>query len=155
MRFHLSKYMKNKVNKSIILFFIGAISYGLVELFWRGYTHTSMLIVGGMMFLVIGGINEYLPWDLPLETQCLIGAIAVTATEFVVGLILNVWLGLGIWDYSNMAGNIMGQICPIFSLAWIALSFVAILLDDYIRYKLWNEKRPKYISIISTIFGKE
>ena len=147
--------MKIKVNKSIILFFIGAIFYGLVELFWRGYTHISMLIVGGMMFLVIGGINEYLPWNLPLEIQCLIGSIAVTITEFIAGLILNVWLGLGVWDYSNMAGNIMGQICPIFSLAWFALSLVAILLDDYIRYKLWNEECPKYTSIILIILCKE
>ena len=43
--------------------------------------------------------------------QMLICSIIITAVEFTSGLILNVWLGLGIWDYSNMPFNILGQIC--------------------------------------------
>lgn len=143
--------MKIEIKKQIALFLIGAICYGIVEVLWRGYTHVSMLIVGGVMFLLVGGINEYLPWSTPLELQCVIGSSIITVTEFVVGVILNIYLGLNIWDYSNMPYNVMGQICPIFSLAWCALSLVAILLDDYLRYKLWGEDFPQYTFIISRL----
>lgn len=72
----------------------------------------------------------------------------VTVAEFVAGLILNVWLGLGIWDYSDMPGNILGQICPQFSFAWLGLSLVAIVLDDWLRYWLFREDKPHYTIFI-------
>ena len=53
-------------------------------------------------------------------------------------------LGLHIWDYSTMPLNIFGQICLPFSLAWMGLSGVAIILDDYIRYWFFNEEKPHY-----------
>lgn len=37
-----------------------------------------------------------------------------------------------------------GIICPQFSAAWVGLSMLAILLDDWLRYWLWGEERPKY-----------
>jgi len=45
-------------------------------------------------------------------------------------MVLNVWLGLDIWDYSGVPGNIMGQVCPQFTLAWAALSAVAVWVED-------------------------
>ena len=81
---------------------------------------------------------------MPLLWQIIIGTAIVTAAEFVAGCILNLWLGLGIWDYSNLPGNILGQICPQFTLAWAGLSLIAIVLDDYIRYWLWGDERPYY-----------
>jgi len=50
--------------------------------------------------------------------------------ELAAGLILNVWLGLGVWDYSRLPGNILGQICPQYTLAWAALMVVAIKLEN-------------------------
>jgi uncharacterized membrane protein len=76
--------------------------------------------------------------------QSLIGALLTTFVELISGLILNVWLGLGIWDYSNLPFNFMGQICLPFFFAWIALSCVAIILDDYLRYWLFHEEKPHY-----------
>lgn len=46
--------------------------------------------------------------------------------------------------YSNLPGNLLGQICPQFTVLWFFLSAVAVYLDDWIRYLLWGEKRPKY-----------
>ena len=93
---------------------------------------------------MLGGLNNWLPWEMPLLWQIIIGTAIVTAAEFVVGCILNLWFGLGIWDYSNLPGNILGQICPQFALAWAGLSLIAIVLDDYIRYWLWGDERPYY-----------
>ena len=132
------------MRKYLILFAIGAAAYVLVELIWRGYSHWTMAILGGLCFLMIGGINNWIPWAMPLPLQCIIGAGIVTMAELVAGLVLNVWLGIGIWDYSNLPYNFMAQICPQFTAAWVGLSLLAILLDDWIRYKLFGEEKPHY-----------
>lgn len=137
-----------RLNKAVILFLIGAAAYALIEVAFRGYTHWTMAVLGGILFLLLGGINEWIPWEMPLVLQCVIGAVIVTVAEFLAGLILNVWLGLGIWDYSDVPGNILGQICPQFSLAWLGLSLVAIILDDWLRYWLFGEARPHYTIIL-------
>lgn len=137
-----------RVNKAAILFLIGAAAYALIEVAFRGYTHWTMAVLGGILFLLLGGLNEWIPWEMPLALQCVIGAVMVTVAEFLAGLILNVWLGLGIWDYSDVPGNILGQICPQFIFAWLGLSLVAIILDDFLRYWLFGEARPNYTIIL-------
>ena len=95
-------------------------------------------------FVLIGDINEFIPWNMPLILQGAIGSGIVTVLELVSGIILNLWLGLGIWDYSNMPFNLLGQICLPFTLLWVALSIVAVALDDWLRYWLFGEDRPTY-----------
>lgn len=130
--------------KSLILYGIGGLSYIAIELLWRGHTHWTMFVVGGICFLIVGSINEYYSWDIPLIKQCIIGAVVVTIIEFFAGIILNKWLNLGIWDYSNLPFNILGQICLPFTLIWCFLSAIAIIIDDYIRHWLFKEEKPKY-----------
>lgn len=130
--------------KAMVLFLCGSIGYAGVEMLWRGHTHWTMAVLGGVLFLLLGGLNEWFTWDMPLWLQCVCGAIIVTGVEFITGLILNVWLKLGIWDYSGIPGNVLGQICPQYTLAWVGLSLVAIILDDWLRYLLFGEDRPHY-----------
>ena len=130
--------------KMIVLLIIGGAIYFCIEMLWRGHSHWSMALVGGICFIAIGAINEYIPWEMSMVQQSLIGACLVTGIEFIAGLILNVWLGLAIWDYSNLPFNIMGQICLPFFFAWIVLSAVAIVVDDYLRYWLFKEEKPHY-----------
>lgn len=135
--------------KPLILFFIGGALYLVIEIAWRYFrcgapTHWSMFFVGGIAFILIGGLNNYLPWDMPFWAQTAIGTVVALIVELISGCILNIWLGLGIWDYSNMAFNILGQVCISFAIAWVFLVAIAIVLDDYIRYWLFKEKRPRY-----------
>lgn len=58
----------------------------------------------------------------------------VTCLEFITGVIVNIWLKLGVWDYSGLPLNILGQVCLPFYFAWVGLSVVAIVFDDYLRY---------------------
>ena len=143
---------KNKKSwlKYLDLFVIGGLIYMMIELIYRGYTHWTMGIVGGLAFIEIGLINEFYSWDMYFEKQVIIGDLLVTFTEFIAGLILNVWLGLGIWDYSNLPFNIMGQICIPFMFLWLFLVAIAILVDDMLRYKLFGEEEPRYVSWIKT-----
>lgn len=133
-----------QILKLCILALIGGIIYVLIELAWRGYSHISMFILGAFCFVLLGGINEFLPWELGFVWQMLIGAGIVTILELIVGIVVNVWLGLEVWDYSNLPFNFMGQICLPFSFAWTLLSGVAIVVDDYLRYWLFGEEKPHY-----------
>lgn len=130
--------------KPIILALIGGTIYVLIELAWRGYSHISMFILGALCFVLLGGINEFFSWELGMIWQMLIGASIVTSLEFIVGVVVNIWLELEVWDYSNLPLNFMGQICLPFSLAWVLLSGIAIVVDDYLRYWLFGEEKPHY-----------
>lgn len=130
--------------KLAILFVVGGGIYVCIELLWRGHSHISMFLLGGFCFVAIGLINELFPWDMGLLWQSMIGAVIVTILEFITGLVVNVWLGLDVWNYSNLPLNIMGQICLPFTLAWIVLAGIAIILDDYLRYWLFKEEKPHY-----------
>ena len=139
--------MKEKLKailKHAVLALCGGCVYFLIEMAWRGHSHWTMAVLGGVCFVVIGDINEFIPWNMPLVLQGAIGSGIVTLLELVSGIILNLWLGLGIWDYSNMPFNFLGQICLPFSLLWVALSVVAVILDDWLRYWLFGEDRPTY-----------
>ena len=133
-----------QILKLCVLALIGGITYMLIELAWRGYSHISMFILGSICFLLLGGINEFLPWELGFVWQMLIGAGIVTILELIFGIVVNVWLELEVWDYSNLPFNFMGQICLPFSFAWTLLSGVAIVVDDYSRYLLFGEEKPHY-----------
>ncbi len=130
--------------KAIILMAAGGMLYALFEIGFRGYTHWTMIIVGGLCFYLIGLINETNLWKMKIWKQCLIGSLVVTAVEFVSGCIINLWLGWGVWDYSDMPFNILGQVCLPFSALWVLLSALAIILDDYLRYWLYHEEKPHY-----------
>ena len=144
----MSKYIINKVREYLTLATFGGFIYVLIEILWRGYSHWTMFILGALCFILLGLINEILPWKTPIEFQALIGAAIITFLEFVTGCIVNLGLGWHIWDYSDLPMNILGQICIPFSLIWIVISFVAIVVDDIFRYKVFREEKPHYKSII-------
>lgn len=133
-----------KLLKRLILFGLGGITYFIIEILWRGYSHLSMFILGGVCFVLIGLINEYYSWELPLWNQMLFATIIITTLEFIFGVILNILLGLSIWDYSNLRFNVLGQISLGYSALWFLLSLPAIVLDDWLRYWLFNEEKPRY-----------
>lgn len=140
---------KKMIFKYVFLLLIGAGLYYEVELNWRYFTghlpvHWSMAVLGGVLFIILGGINNWFPWEMSLPKQALAGMITVTAAEFIAGIVLNIWLGLGIWDYSHLPGNVMGQICPQFMAAWFSLSCIAIVLDDVFRWRFFGEQKPHY-----------
>ena len=122
----------NNTTKNIIIFLVFGISYYLLEILWRGYSHWTMIIVGGLCGLLIGLINEITP-KMNTILQMLLGSVIVTIIEFVTGYIINIKLDLNIWDYSNLKFNILGQVSLLFSMLWFFLSYIVIKLDDCIR----------------------
>lgn len=133
-----------KFLKYFILFSIGGITYTIIEILSRGFSHWSMAIVGGVAFLACGLINEILHWETPLWKQSMIGGGLITLLEFFSGIILNIILKWDIWDYSNFKIHLFGQICLKYSIIWCLLAVVAIIVDDYLRYWLFGEEKPRY-----------
>lgn len=131
------KSITSNKKKNLIIFFIFGFIYYAIEVAYRGYSHPTMFLVGGLCGVLIGLLNENKKCsEIPIVYQMLLGAIIITLIELVFGCIFNIWLGLGIWNYSNMPFNILGQVCLPFSIAWFFLSYVAIILDDYLRKKI-------------------
>jgi len=130
--------------KYLTLLFIGGGLYVVIELLWRGYSHWTMFVLGGICFVCLGLINEIIPWEMPLWRQVLVGTCIVTALEFLTGCVVNLYLGWAVWDYSNMAGNILGQVCPQYVILWVPVSLIGIILDDWLRYWWFGQERPHY-----------
>ena len=65
--------MKRK-RKYLALGLTGGLLYIVVEMIWRGRSHWTMFVLGGVCFLALGLINEVLSWDTQLWQQVLIGA---------------------------------------------------------------------------------
>ena len=131
--------------KQTALAVCGGCLYLLLELLWRGRSHWTMFLLGGLCFTLIGLLNEILPWEMPLLLQGVIGSVCiVTPLEFLTGCIVNLWLGWGVWDYSGLPLNLLGQVCLPFALLWVPVAIGAVILDDWLRWKWFGEQTLRY-----------
>ena len=122
--------MKEKIKfiKRYAFFFtIGGTGYAIIELIWRGRTHWTMLIAGGICFIIFSVIEEKLKKRSAI-LKAVISSSLITAVELMLGLIFNVVLKMHVWDYSKQRFNILGQICPLYSCLWVVLSALVMPL---------------------------
>ena len=121
---------------SILIFAIGALGYGLIEILFRGFTHWTMMLTGGACFLTLYYLNQQFN-KASILLKAIGGALVITLYEFAVGLIVNLWYHWNIWDYSLLPGNVLGQICPLFTLLWflLCLGLLAISKGLYYGYQ--------------------
>ena len=119
------------------------IIYHRLELWYDGKSSLWMVVVGGLCCGIIGRLNEQpIFFERKMWQQCLTGTVITLLIEFVSGIILNVLLGLNIWDYSDMKYNLYGVICPQFGFLWFILMPLAIWIDDVLRWILFKEEKP-------------
>lgn len=50
--------------------------------------------------------------------------ISMVGLEFIAGLIFIKGFHVKLWDYTNMKGNIMGIICPVFNFLWLMVAVI-------------------------------
>lgn len=113
--------------KQAVLFYLGGMIYTGLELLWRGFSHWSMFLLGGLCFLVIGGLGR-VRQPLPLPARTVAAAGIVTVLELGCGLLVN--REYQVWDYRHLPLNYHGQICLPFTLLWIPVSFAAIVVYE-------------------------
>ena len=128
--------------REFLIMLLGGGAYVLVELWWRGHSHVSMFLLGGVCFWLIGRLDRR--DTVPVAVQACLGACVVTALELLTGLVVNCWLKLNVWDYSALPMNFQGQICLYYFVLWIPLSACAVVLEDVARRLLFGTPMPKY-----------
>lgn len=144
---------KNKIiylgKRLVQIFFIGCFSgtiYTSLEVFFRGYTHWTMywlaFVVGIFIFLVNNTLFEF---DTDFLIQVFSCAGFATLMELIFGLIFN--QDHSIWDYTGMFLNYKGQICLLFTIIWIIICGLSLILLDWIDWRIFKTTEKPYYCI--------
>lgn len=114
-----------KFLRGTILFYIGGTAYMILEFIWRGRSHGSMFLLGGLCFLLVGGGSAKFP-KIPAFARPILGAGIITGLELLTGWLVN--RDFEVWDYRDQLFQFQGQICLAFSLLWVPVSLAAMEL---------------------------
>lgn len=136
--------MLNNIRRDILVFTAGGLIYGGIELLWRQRTHWSMVLTGGACVLSLYKLYTRFP-RLSLPEKCVLGSLVITSIEFAVGCVVNLILGLKVWDYSKQPFNLLGQICLLYSVLWGFLCIPISYLCSIINKR--TIKKPEYKSV--------
>lgn len=118
---------------------MGCIYIAMEGLFRRGWVHISMLPVGGLCGLLVGALNQCrVIYRQRIITQAALGGLVILAVELLAGIVINIWLGWGVWDYSARPLNFMGQIWLPYFFLWMALAPLAIWIEDTLQWVFWS-----------------
>ena len=133
-----------KLSEILFLWAVGGCLYYGFEMIFRGFSHWTMFVLGGICLVFIAIQEQMVRWEEPLWRQMLRCIIFVTSMEFITGIIVNKWLNMGVWDYSNLPFSLFGQICLPFMIIFSGLCVVGIFLSGYLLYWIYKEPRPHY-----------
>lgn len=133
-----------RLNEDIAVCLCGGLIYFYFEILFRGYSHYSMILCGGLCVYFVGYFGSIILDSVKSKIKAMLlimlfGSIIITSLEFVTGIIVNVIFDERVWDYSLMKYNVMGQVCIGFSILWAGLSPLCVAIDILIR-KILSEK---------------
>ncbi|MBC8535887.1 putative ABC transporter permease [Feifania hominis] len=123
------------------VFGLGAVVYSLMEIGWRGFTHWTMTLTGGLCTLLMYRFNVAFR-KIKMWKKCLAGCAIVTSIEFTVGVLVNRLAHWHVWDYSRERGNLMGQVCVKYSFFWFLLAGPMVVITNILRKKVFHS-RPR------------
>ena len=140
--------MKKIIGKLGLFLSCGFI-YCMIEILFRGWSHWSMFVLAGFLgVFCVDSVNNVLSFDCDYIVQILISTILCTIGEGISGIILNVWLQLNVWDYSNMPWGtfFFGQCNVVFCIAWLLIVglFAIFYCDAYEYYIMKIDPCPYY-----------
>ena len=136
-----------KYYKFIFFWLLGGSIYYLFEIIFRGFSHWSMFILGGLCLVFFYYQGWLTFWKESLLRQTIRCVIFVTSMEFITGIIVNKYWGMDVWDYSEMPFQLFGQICLPFAIIFGGLSVMGIILSGYIAYWIFGEEKPHFYII--------
>lgn len=109
-----------KIAKYPAIALAGFVIYTSIEMLWRGRTYAAMGAAGALSLIAIYRVR--CAYDsFPVAVRCAVDAVLITLVEYSFGLVFNVILRRGMWDYSNIPLNVYGQICPLYIGLWYLL----------------------------------
>ena len=132
---------------SELLFFgaLGGCIYHTIEILFRGYSHWSMFLLGGCSMDFFLQQGKWIRWKDKMWKQLLRAMVFVISGEFFTGIIVNKWMNWNVWDYSEMPGNLWGQICVPFALLFSILCLCGIYLTGFLSFYLFGGEKPPFI----------
>lgn len=119
-----------KQSEKIAAFTVGFVGYPLLELGWRGRTHWSMALAGGLAGLFLYPVCT----KKHARLICCKTAAIITGIELVFGCVFNLLLRRRVWDYSRQPLNLWGQICLPYSCLWFLLGLPVRLVCGGIKH---------------------
>lgn len=152
------------------LFVVGSLVGWLIELLFRrfvsqkkwmnpGFLTGPYLPIYGFGVLVLYGVSN-LSFGITNQVvdvivHVLVIGVGMTLIEFLAGLIFIKGLKVKLWDYSNQKGNIMGIICPSFSLIWLVVgSLYYFLLNPFLVEGIsWISENLIYTYFVGAVIG--
>lgn len=152
------------------LFVIGSLIGWIIELFFRRFVSQKKWMNPGFLtgpYLPIYGFGVlvlYAVSNIPLGitnqiadiiVRIIIIGVGMTVVEFIAGLIFIKGLKVKLWDYSDRKGNIMGIICPSFSLIWLVVgSLYYFLLNPFLVEGIsWISENLIYTYFVGMVMG--
>lgn len=115
-----------------LAFLAGGNLYCAIELIYRARTHYSMFFCSGLAIIILLYIYQSSKNINPILFG-LLGAVVITSLEFLFGVVFNLWLDMGVWDYSNTPLNLFGQICLPFSTIWFVFGIIIYYVFKVIK----------------------
>lgn len=125
--------------KRLYIFITGGFVYSALEVLYRGFTHWSMAVTGGVCLLLLYEVFTRMSY-LALWRKCLLGSLIITAAEFTAGNIVNLVLKWNVWDYSHIPLNLFGQVCLPFTALWFVLCIPAKLICDLLNMRIGQRR---------------
>ncbi len=121
-----------KMRNALFIYTIGSFIYSIIEIVFRGHTHWTMVIAGGIVFMLLYLLGKRFDRSY-YTTQIIIFTVFITVSELFFGLFLNKLLKMNVWDYSNRPLNFLGQINLFNSLLWLLLSIPCVIVCKKLR----------------------
>lgn len=95
------KRVSKRVSEIVFLIAAGGSTYYLIEIWFRGFSHWTMFVLGGVALIFCSFQGEVMHWSEPMWIQIIRAVLFLTSLEFMTGIICNKWLKIGIWDYRD------------------------------------------------------
>ena len=158
------------------LFFVGSVSGWVLEFFFRRFIsnanperkwinpgfctgpYVPLYGVGLCIMYLIVSLEKYSLIKDPFWNRAvlfLVAAAAMTAIEYIAGIMCLKLTKVRLWDYSDEWKNVHGIICPKFSLVWAILAAVYyFLIHPHILNALsWLSRNLAFSFVIGLFFG--
>lgn len=166
----------NLVLTLAFLFFIGSVFGWVLELLFRRFISKNNperkwinpgfcvgpylpLYGSGLCILyLIAGIRPYIhSGNEIVDTVILLlaMALAMTAIEYIAGIISYKGFHVRLWDYTNEWGNIQGIICPKFSLIWgvLGVAYYYLVHPNILDALVWLSNNLAFSFFIGMFYG--
>ena len=154
------------------LFVLGSLAGDVLEVLYRRFFSAKKWINPGFLvgpyiplygfgvMLLYGLSNiDFLSFGLSGVGEHIVRVISIgvslTLIEFVTGIIFIRGLHIKLWDYSDRFGNVMGVICPLFSLIWFLLGsgYYFFLNAKLVGVIEWLGENPIYSYSVGVVIG--